>query len=456
MMAIFRAGFLVAAGLITASLPVCAQVPVITRDLPSGMIALEGCGVTFAIEAEGAEPLTYRWYRDGKLIPDATSSVFTIPQITFADNGAVFYIIVSNDSGSAQSRSCTLYLVADVVPPIVTGARTGNNLQEVVVSFSAGGCGSSTGMDAASVSDPYNYSFGNDLEIFAAQFIPPGTVVLTTSTQVVGHVYSLAIGEVSDASGNVLRPTTVSFTASVGASPAPQFRWVRQIPGGDDDGGYGMALDAAGNAYVTTYLRTNATLGGVNIPGPGIVVAAYDSAGKVVRAFKGSSSGGFSQAIVADAHGDILVGGAFLGPTAFGDINLSNPPTYGWKGFLAKYSPAGIAIWARSIEGSARVLGISMDRESNGYITGYTTYPATTFVAKYDKDGNELWQQRATGTNYRLSVAVDKNTNCIISGFFWYAARFGSAIVTSRGDVNAFVAKYDFNGVLQWVRSEGG
>src|SRR5439155_10157840 len=160
-----------------ASLPVCAQAPVITRDLPSGMIVLVGCRTTFVIEVDGDEPLTYAWFRDGEPISDATSPVFTIPYTTLADNGAVFYVTVSNGAGSVQSRSCALYIVLDEVPPTVTGARTGNNLREVVVSFSAGGCGSSTGMDAANVSDPYNYSFGNDLEIFAAQFIPPGTVV---------------------------------------------------------------------------------------------------------------------------------------------------------------------------------------------------------------------------------------------------------------------------------------
>src|SRR5688572_28832419 len=81
---------------------------------------------------------------------------------------------------------------------------------------------------------------------------------------------------------------------SAQASGAPPFRWARSVPGGDDDGGYGLAADAAGNCYLATNLRTNATVGNVMLTGGGIVVAAYNASGNVLRAFKGSTSGGLA------------------------------------------------------------------------------------------------------------------------------------------------------------------
>jgi hypothetical protein len=55
-----------------------------------------------------------------------------------------------------------------------------------------------------------------------------------------------------------------------------------------------------------------------------------------------------------------------------------------------------------------------------------------------------------------MSITIDRDTNGIVSGFFRYAARFGDVTVTSRGEVGAFLAKYDRDGTLQWARAEGG
>lgn len=433
------------------------QAPIISRE-PNDLTVIEGCPATFSVEAEGAEPLTFQWFMEGELIPDANEPTLIIPHVTLADTGSRFYCVVNNAFGSIQSRSAYLNVSLDSSPPHVAAVRTGNNLQQVTVIFSGGGCGG-TPMNAAAASDQYNYSFAGELEIFDAQFLPPNIVVLATASQTQGKVYTLHVSGVMDETGNMISPTSASFRAMASVSKAPAFRWAHNVPGGDDDGGYGVASDRAGNFYVTMYLWTNATLGGVELQGAGVFVAKYDENGNLLRAFKASSGGGFSQGLAVDKDGNIFVAGAFYGTTFFGSVQLFNNDRYRSAGFLAKYSPVGVVLWARAVpEGTfGTSTAVAVDAEGNSYVSGAINPPEpSAFVAKYDPGGNEVWTRYGAGTNRAFAVAVDEDKNCIVGGLFTSGARFGNITLTSRGGASAFLAKYDMNGTVLWARSEGG
>jgi len=60
---------------------------------------------TFTVVASRTAPLSYRWQRNGTNISGATSSSYTTPATTIADNGATFAVVVSNSAGSVTSNS---------------------------------------------------------------------------------------------------------------------------------------------------------------------------------------------------------------------------------------------------------------------------------------------------------------------------------------------------------------
>jgi hypothetical protein len=66
------------------------------KTQPANQSARESETATFSIKATGVN-LTYQWYRNGVLIPGATSTSYTTPALDLvADQGAVFSCVVSN------------------------------------------------------------------------------------------------------------------------------------------------------------------------------------------------------------------------------------------------------------------------------------------------------------------------------------------------------------------------
>jgi hypothetical protein len=76
-----------------------------------------GQTATVSVVASGSPPLTFQWQRNGVDIPDATSSSYTTPVTTAADDNAQYSVIVSNALGSAFSNTVTLRVAS---PPQIT------------------------------------------------------------------------------------------------------------------------------------------------------------------------------------------------------------------------------------------------------------------------------------------------------------------------------------------------
>jgi len=88
--------------------------PVITSQ-PASKTVTAGQTATFAVTATGGTPLAYQWRKNGAAITGATSTSYTTPAETTADNGAQFSVLVSNTAGSATSSGATLTVNASTV-----------------------------------------------------------------------------------------------------------------------------------------------------------------------------------------------------------------------------------------------------------------------------------------------------------------------------------------------------
>ncbi len=133
---------------------------------------------------------------------------------------------------------------------------------------------------------------------------------------------------------------------------------------------------------------------------------------------------------------------------------------------LSKYDSAGNLQWTKLLgsSGNANAYSLAIDSNNNVIIAGSSTANLTpsgiangsadTFVAKYDTNGNQQWVQQiptlaANGAN---SVSVDASGNIYIGG--QVNGTIGSG-QTSAGGQDAYVAKLDSNGNIQYEQQFG-
>ena len=101
--------------------------PVSFTGQPSDQTINEFGTVNFTIGAQGSPPITYQWFKNDVAIPGATSTVLTLTDVPYSDNGAVYYARATNTSAgtlySAESGHVTLTVNPDETPPTILQVR---------------------------------------------------------------------------------------------------------------------------------------------------------------------------------------------------------------------------------------------------------------------------------------------------------------------------------------------
>jgi hypothetical protein len=175
--------------------------------------------------------------------------------------------------------------------------------------------------------------------------------------------------------------------------------------------------------------------------------------------------------IKTDTNGNVYLTGIFYQNLTIGNTTLSN--SGGADIFLVKYDKNGSFLWLKKAGGSGYdvVEEIEVDSSGNIYMTGYfygtadfnnlslTSGGASdVFLAKYDTNGEIIWVKKAGGSNSDTgkSLFIGENEDVYLTGDFSGVSSFNNTSVTSAGGTDVFIAKYNSNGVLQWVKSAGG
>jgi len=200
-------------------------------------------------------------------------------------------------------------------------------------------------------------------------------------------------------------------------------------------------------------------------------------------------------AVATDSSGNVYVAGAFSGLIDFDPgpgaayLVSATAADFATDAFVAKYSPSGSLIWARSIGGasaSVEARALAVDDAGNVYLTGQfngtadfdpgagvselistgstpTSFPTSDiFVAKLDSDGNFLYARAlgGTGEDQGNSIVVGAAGNVSVTGFFSGTADFdpsaGTHNLTSAGGTDIFVAQLDATGALVHAVRMGG
>ena len=278
------------------------------------------------------------------------------------------------------------------------------------------------------------------------------------------------------------------FVAKV--DPAGKFLWARRGGGTLTDRGYGVVPDAEGNCYVTGhYQSTDAEFEGRIIGNSGgydVFVAKYDHDGQLVWIHDMGGGGyDYGHAIAVDSHGDVVVAGALviggslsyhlaktgggISGTAVDFIPSLKSPS--GQPFCAKYSSEGKLQWLKFGNGnmSGSIHGIAVDAKDNIYLGGaiagtgeFGSKPLgsakgqSSLVMKMSPEGEALWvaQEQGEPSCGVHELTADAQGRVWVCGMFKGKATFGSETFSTTGDKDndAFLAHYDTNGKLQWVR----
>src|SRR5467141_515366 len=107
------------AGYVTKASNGSPAAPSITTQ-PASQTVTVGQTAKFILVAAGSAPLSYQWMKGGTTISGATSSIYTTPPATSADNSSQFTVMVSNTVGSVTSNAATLTVSAAAVAPSIT------------------------------------------------------------------------------------------------------------------------------------------------------------------------------------------------------------------------------------------------------------------------------------------------------------------------------------------------
>lgn len=254
------------------------------------------------------------------------------------------------------------------------------------------------------------------------------------------------------------------FVAKV--SKEGRFLWVRSHGGSLVDRGYGVATDAAGNAYVTGhYQSTDAQALGQTLPNAGdydIFVAKYDPAGTLLWLRTAGGKGyDYGHGIVVDGKGDIVVTGAVAGEAKFGEVTVNAASTTR-PIFCAKYDAAGALKWVKATGGkfSGSGHGVGVDAKDSIYIGGSgggvgsmgsvaidVSTGSAGVVLKLTPEGEGVWAALTLGAGFH-EIAVDS------AGRTWGAGMFKGSITLSSGPVQTTGPK-DNDGVLAHFSAEG-
>jgi len=257
----------------------------------------------------------------------------------------------------------------------------------------------------------------------------------------------IANGVAIDSSNNII---VVGYTDTAGAGniyvliakydSSGILQWDRTLGGTGTELAYSVATDSSDNIVV---------VGQTDSDGAGsadTIIAKYNSSGVLQweRTLGGTSSD-YANGVTIDSSDNIIIAG-----------RCSSDGAGGADFLIAKYNPSGVLQWDKTLGGTGTDIanGVAIDSSDNIIVVGQSNSDGNfydTVVAKYNSSGSLQWD-RVYGINgahneIGFDVAVDSSDNIIIVG---YTPAVGA------GSNDAFIAKYNSSGSLQWDRVLGG
>src|SRR5262249_51469751 len=243
--------------------------------------------------------------------------------------------------------------------------------------------------------------------------------------------------------GPALRVSARPSDQTTAPMTAANLSYFPYLGGSAADGGSAITTDSAGNAYVAGFTNSSnfPTLGASQAAVAGgqqdAFVSKLSPSGKLIYStYLGGAAQDSATAIAVDSAGNAYV----TGFTSSSNFPVKNALQQGLKGevngFVAKLDPAGALVYSTYLGGSLADMstGIAVDSAGSAYVSGVATSPdfpvagaaqaaiggdSNAFIAKLSPDGSRLVYSTYLGcrdTDGASSIAVDAAGQAYITG----------------------------------------
>ena len=463
-------------------------------DLGLG-IAVDAAGNAYVTGGTGSDQatfpvtvgpdLTFKGYGDAfvaKVRADGTGLVYA-GYIGGAGSSAGADSIAVDAAGNAYVTGTVQSLLAGSTFPVKVGPRLtyGGGLDAFVAKVRADG----TGLVYCGYIGGASADQGTGIAVDAA-----GSAYVTGTTSSDESTFPVTVGPGLTYSGG-----GDTFVAKVRAD-GTGFVYAGYIGGVGWDPAYGIAVDAAANAYVVGTTTSDQSTFPVLV-GPGLTFngaedafvakVRADGTGLVYAGFIGGAGNDYGQGIAVDAAGNAYVTGSTDSTEATFPVTVGPDLTQNGQvdAFVAKVRADGTGFVYAGYIGGNRFdsgNGIAVDAAGNAYVTGLTQsteasfpvavgpdlthnggyrYNFDAFVAKVRADGTGLVYAGYIGgddEDYGQRIAVDAAGNAYVTGYT-YSKNFPVTVgpdLTYNGSLDTFVAKVGALIDLQGSAAVGG
>jgi hypothetical protein len=203
--------------------------------------------------------------------------------------------------------------------------------------------------------------------------------------------------------------------------------WARSAGGSTGEEGKDVTTDGNNNVYIVGTFTSTITIGSTTLTSAGsmdVFLVKYDPNGTILWAkSEGSQYSEYGHCVTTDASGNVYIAGLFASSTiTIGTTTLTNSVSYEY-------------------------------------------FTSDIFIAKYTPDGEVLWAKSAGGTRYDniYEISSDNSGNLFIGGDFWSTTfTIGTTTITNAVNdimypsIDVYIAKYTSDGTLQWVNTIAG
>ncbi len=433
-------------------------------------------------ESEGREEKSYTMYRmDVELVgADKHAAVIAAQQQSYYEN---YYTPGTGDNG-ARALAWKKITYREVYPHIdwVLYARGGKLKHEFII------------RKGGRVSDiQLKYGGATGLRITEDGSLEAKTPegVITEEAPVTSQADGKAVSSMFKLTGDVLSYKTAAYEGDLLVDP--MLLWATYYGAGGDERGLSVAADGTGNVYMcgkTNSIIGIATSGAYQTTYGGWLDDAFlikfDRSGirQWATYYGGPGDEGRSTAITTDGAGNVYLAGWTTSTSGIASSG-AHQDTYGGGGndaFLVKFDGTGIRQWATYYGGTGADYGyaVGTDATGNVYLTGGTTSASgiaspgayqtilsggggDAYLVKFDGLGARQWATYYGGNagyEFGGSVCADGAGNVYLTG----GTTSTSGIATSGayqnayggGTLDAYLAKFDITGMLQWATYYGG
>lgn len=304
------------------------------------------------------------------------------------------------------------------------------------------------------------------------------------------YTYEKATGKAIASSfelcNNIVSFKTADYHGTLVIDPA--VLWSTYFGGTNEDVVTGVK-ENAGNTYVVGHTNSTGLAVGGGIAqgalagGFDAFAAKYNNSGVIQWCtYYGGTGNDYGTCIALDNAGspNVYIGGYTTSP---GSISTGGAYHFfyggGTDGFIVKLSNTGGRTWATYYGGSANdhINGIATDASNNVYVTGqtssttgvasagaYQTSIAGTndaFIAKFNGGGTVQWSTYygGPGQEEAFGVATDASSNVVVTGntnSITVMASAGAYQVAPGGSTDGFIAKFSTGGTRTWGTFFGG